>query len=183
MAKIALILADGFEEIEALGTADILRRAKADVFIAGLREGAVSSSRGVRVLPDGLIDSVNADDFDAIVLPGGQPGADNLNADRRVIDLLYSFNEKGKLICAICAAPYILAEKGFLKGKKATCFPSYAEVLGESYVEKKVVEDGNIITSRGPATAPDFAFAIVDRLIDKRITDTLKKAMLYYCGC
>jgi len=183
MAKIALILADGFEEIEALATADILRRAKADVFIAGLKEGPVLSARGVKILPDGLIDSVSADSFDALVLPGGQPGADNLNADKRVAELLYDFNAKNKLICAICAAPYILAEKGLLKGRKATCFPSYAEVLGESYVEKKVVEDGNIITSRGPATAPDFAFAIVDRLVDKRITDTLRKAMLYYCGC
>ena len=183
MARAVLILADGFEEIEALSVVDILRRAKVEVFIAGLKEGYAASARGVKVLPDGLIGGIKAADFDAIILPGGQPGADNINADNKVAELLYEFNEAGKLICAICAAPYILAEKGLLNGKKATCFPSYAEALGESYIEQKVVEDGNIITSRGPATAPDFTFKLVDRLAGKEITDSLRKAMLYYCGC
>lgn len=184
MAKAAVILADGFEEIEAFSVIDILRRAKIETFIAGLKEGAVTSARGVKVTPDGLVDEVTADGFDAVILPGGQPGADNLNADKRVGNLLLAFNNAGKLVCAICAAPYILAEKGLLKGRKATCFPAYAEVLGESYIEEvKVVEDGNIITSRGPATAPDFAFKIVDRLAGKEVTDSLRKSMLYFCGC
>jgi 4-methyl-5(b-hydroxyethyl)-thiazole monophosphate biosynthesis len=183
MSKAVVVLADGFEEIEALSVVDILRRAKVEVFIAGIKDGFATSARGVKVLPDGHINVVSVENFDAIILPGGQPGADNINADNRTIELLHEFNKADKLVCAICAAPYILAEKGFLTDKKATCYPSYAEVLDESYIEQTVVESGNIITSRGPATASEFAFKIVDRLAGKEVTDSLRKAMLYYCGC
>ena len=179
MKKVLMILADGFEEIEALGTADILRRAKLELSIAGLNEGLITSVQGIKITPDCKLSDIEIDQFDAVVLPGGQPGANNLNADKRVIEILHKFNDEKKLICAICAAPFILAEQGILKGRKATCFPAYKDVLNESYVEQKVVVDGNIIPSRGPATAPDFAFTIVDKLVDTRVSETLKKAMLY----
>ncbi|WP_022850561.1 DJ-1 family glyoxalase III [Limisalsivibrio acetivorans] len=180
MAKAVIILADGFEEIEALSVIDILRRAKIDIKTAAIRDGYVESARGVRVIADVSIDDVKLEDYAAIILPGGQPGADNLSADQRVRDLLQRFYDADQLVCAICAAPFILADMGILDGKRATCYPAYAErLVNAKYLEDPVVEDGNVITSRGPATAPDFGFKIAERMVDRRMSDTLKKAMLY----
>src|SRR5512142_1944254 len=105
MPKVAVPLADGFEEIEAMAIIDVLRRAGIDVTVAGLHGGLIESARGVKVAPDTAIDTIAVDDFDMIVLPGGQPGSDNLNASGRVRTLIRDFNEKGKLTGAICAAP------------------------------------------------------------------------------
>ncbi|MBI5740735.1 MAG: DJ-1/PfpI family protein [Nitrospirae bacterium] len=179
MSKVAVILADGFEEVEAMAIVDVLRRAEIDVVIAGLHEGAVSSARKVRVLPDAVIDTVTAEDFDMIVLPGGQPGSDNLNADTRVKELIKDFHRKGKLTGAICAAPYVLANAGILEGKRATAFPSFRERLGGAvYEEKTVVVDGNVLTSRGPGTALYFGLAIVERLSGKEKAEKIREAML-----
>jgi len=179
MPKVAVILADGFEEVEAMAIVDVLRRAEIDVVIAGLHEGAVSSARKVRVLPDTVIDTVKAEGFDMIVLPGGQPGSDNLNADTRVKELIRDFHSKGKLTGAICAAPYVLANAGILEGKRATSFPSLRDRLGGAvYEEKPVVEDGNVLTSRGPGTALYFGLAIVERLSGKEKAEKIREAML-----
>lgn len=182
MAKVVVPLADGFEEIEAMSIIDILRRAGIEVTIAGLHDGYITSARGVKVIPDTTIDKIKADEFDMIVLPGGQPGSDNLNADSRVRELIVDFYKKGKFTGAICAAPYVLANAGVLQGKKATSYPSYKEkIIGATYTEEDVVEDGNIITSRGPATAACFAFKIVEKLKGKDTAENIMKAMLFRC--
>lgn len=182
MARVVVPLADGFEEIEAMSIIDILRRAGIEVVIAGLHDGPITSARGVKVIPDTTIDTIKAEDFDMIVLPGGQPGSDNLNADQRVRNLIVEFYSKGKLTGAICAAPYVLANAGILKGKKATSYPAYKDkITGAMYLEDNVVEDGNVITSRGPATAACFAFKIVERLKGKETAENIRKAMLFEC--
>jgi 4-methyl-5(b-hydroxyethyl)-thiazole monophosphate biosynthesis len=179
MSKVAVILADGFEEVEAMAIIDVLRRADIDVVIAGLHDGSVSSARKVRVVPDADINSIRAEDFDMIVLPGGQPGSDNLNADKRVKDLVRDFHRKGKLTGAICAAPYVLANAGVLEGKRATSYPTYRERLGNAvYEENPVVEDGNVLTSRGPGTALYFGLAIVEKMMGKEKAQKIRDAML-----
>jgi protein deglycase len=179
MPRVAVILADGFEEVEAMAIIDILRRAEIDTVVAGLHGGHIISARRVKVIPDTVIDMVNADDFDMIVLPGGQPGADNLNADVRVKELITSFCRKGKLTGAICAAPIVLASAGVLQGKRATSYPSYKDRLGGAvYEEKSVVTDGTVLTSRGAGTALAFGLAIVERLINKETAQKIKEAML-----
>jgi 4-methyl-5(b-hydroxyethyl)-thiazole monophosphate biosynthesis len=184
MPKVAVILADGFEEVEAMAIIDVLRRAEIEVTVAGLHDGPVASARKVRVVPDALIDAVRADEFDMIVLPGGQPGADNLNADQRVKELVRSFAAKGKITAAICAAPYVLGNAGVLAGKRATAYPSYRDRLaGALYEEKTVVEDGNVLTSKGPGTALCFGLAIAARLAGKEKASKIKEAMLIRQEC
>jgi 4-methyl-5(b-hydroxyethyl)-thiazole monophosphate biosynthesis len=179
MPSVAIILADGFEEVEAVAIIDVLRRAGVDTVIAGLHDGPVVSARQVKLVPDTMIDTVKADDFDMIVLPGGQPGADNLNADLRVKELIRSFSKKGKLMGAICAAPYVLANAGVLEGRRATSYPSYKDRLGNAvYEERAVVEDGNVLTSRGAGTALAFGLAIVERLVSRETAQKIKEAML-----
>jgi len=180
MPKVLVPLAEGFEELEAVAVVDVLRRAKIDVVTAGLHAGPVSSARNISMLPDTTIDNVRADEFDMIVLPGGQPGSDNLNADPRIHRLLAEFQASGRLIGAICAAPIILAAAGLLEGKRATSYPSYSTRLEGARYENltAVVIDGNIITSRGPGTAIQFALAIVSRLAGPQVADEIAKAML-----
>lgn len=184
MPKVVIALADGFEEVEAVAVIDVLRRAGIEVVAAGLHTGPITSARGIKVLPDAGIDTINADDFDMIVLPGGQPGSDNLNADERVRKLIKDFAGKGKLTGAICAAPYVLANTGILDGRRATAYPSYREKLGGAvYEEKSVVEDGTIMTSRGPGTALCFGLAIVERLAGKEKSRAVREAMLLQQSC
>lgn len=182
MPRVAVILADGFEEVEAIAVIDVLRRAEIDTVIAGLHGNHIVSARNVKVIPDTVIDTVKADDFDMIVLPGGQPGSDNLNADPRVKELIKSFSKKGKLTAAICAAPYVLANAGVLTGKRATSYPSYKDKLGSAlYEEKSVVIDGNVLTSRGAGTALAFGLAIVEKLISREKALKIKDSMLVTC--
>lgn len=179
MPKILIPLADGFEEIEALAVVDILRRAEFDVVLAGLSDGQVVSARKVNVIPDTYIDNTKTDLFDMIILPGGQPGTNNLTADKRIKRLLKEFNDKGKLIGAICAATTVLAEAGVINNRQVTCYPSYSTKLGSAtFKDKPVVTDGNIITSQGPGTAVAFALAIVARLAGAHTAETIEKAML-----
>lgn len=184
MAKVAVILADGFEEVEAMAIIDVLRRAEIEVTIAGLHDGHVLSARNVKVIPDTVIDTIKAEDFEMIVLPGGQPGSDNLNADKRVKALIRDFNNKGKLTGAICAAPYVLANAGILDGKHVTSYPSYKDKLGSAlYEEKTVVEDGNVLTSRGVGTALCFGLAIVKKLVGREKAEQIKESMLLQQNC
>jgi 4-methyl-5(b-hydroxyethyl)-thiazole monophosphate biosynthesis len=181
MSRVVVIFADGFEEVEAVAVVDVLRRAGIDTILAGLHSGHITSARNVKIIPDTTIDTVKADDFDMLVLPGGQPGSDNLNADPRVKELILSFSQKGKLTGAICAAPIVLASAGVLKGKHATSYPSYKDKLGGAlYEERSVVIDGNVLTSRGAGTALTFGLAIVERLINKEKAQKIKDAMLIH---
>lgn len=184
MPKVAVLLADGFEEVEAMAVVDVLRRADVHVVVAGLHEGATTSARGVRVLPDAVIDAIKSEDFDMVVLPGGQPGADNLNADTRVRSLIRDFHAEGKLTGAICAAPYVLANAGILHGRKATSYPTYRDKLGDVlYEEAAVVEDATVLTSRGPGTALCFGLAIVEKLVGRETASRIREGMLLENDC
>ena len=125
VSRIVVLLADGFEEVEAIALVDVLRRAKIEVVVAGLHSGVVESARGVKLVPDTAIDTIRTENFDMIVLPGGQPGSDNMRSDERVKTLVRDFYSKGKLTGAICAAPIGLADAGILEGKRATAYRSY----------------------------------------------------------
>lgn len=168
MPKVLVPLAQGCEEIEAVTVIDILRRAKIEVVSAALDAQPVRASRGVMLLADTTLESVLLQEFDMIVLPGGQPGSNNLKADARIIALLQNMAAQGKYVAAICAAPSVLATAGLLDGKQATCFPgaldSFAQVQQQ---HAAVVTDGKFITSRGPGTAIDFALTLVELLSGK----------------
>ena len=179
MPKVLMLLADGFEEIEALATVDILRRAEIEVILAGLRPGQVVSAHNVNIIPDDSIDTLKVDDFDMIILPGGQPGTRNLITDIRVSRMLKDFYAAGKVIGAICAATTVLAEAGLIRGKRVTCYPSYNDALGGAhYEDNAVVIDGNFITSQGPGTAVAFALAVTSRLSGRHSAEAVAKAML-----
>src|SRR3989338_5801356 len=168
MPKVLVPLAQGCEEIEAVTVIDILRRAGITVVGAGLDNQPVRASRGVVLVPDTTLDAVLNDDFDMIVLPGGQPGTDHLKADARVIKLVRQMAQQGKYVAAICAAPSVLASAGLLDGKRATSYPTCLDDFPNIDVQTSaVVEDGNLITSRGPGTAMDFALTLVERLVGK----------------
>ncbi|MDD2899114.1 MAG: DJ-1/PfpI family protein [Desulfuromonadaceae bacterium] len=179
MTKILIPLAHGFEEIEALTIVDILRRADMEVVMAGLLPGQVVGAHQITVVPDMVLADVDADSFTMIVLPGGQPGTNNLNADPHIHSLLNNFALKNKPIGAICAATIVLASAGLIRGKKVTCYPTYRDQLnGGIYVDKPVVSDGSIITSQGPGTAIHLGLALVARLAGRHKSDELSKAML-----
>lgn len=173
MAGVLVPIAQGSEELEAVTIIDILRRAGIDVTVAGLGEGPITASRGTKILPDATLDEVLDRDFDMIVLPGGLPGADHLDNDPRIHELLQRLNAAGKFVCAICAAPKVLAHAGLLDGKQATSYPGFLDNLDRPGVRstgRAVERDGNIITSRGPGTALDFALALIEALsgLEKR---------------
>jgi len=179
MSKVLMPLADGFEEIEALAVVDVLRRAGIEIVLAGLHDGLVKSARNINIAPDTTLDSINASEFDMIVLPGGQPGTDNLNSDPRIHNLLKEFDSNEKLIGAICAAPSILASAGLLGGKRVTSYPTYSNKLnGASYEDKPVVCDDRIITSQGASTAISFGLEIVTQLAGKKAAAEVAGAML-----
>jgi len=166
--KVLVMLAQGCEEIEAVTVIDILRRAGVEVISAGLDDLPVLASRGVMLLADTTLDLAQREDFDMVVLPGGQPGTDNLKADKRLIALLQQMAQRGKHVAAICAAPSVLAAAGLLDGRKATCYPTCLDDYPNVDLQTAaVVEDGKIITSRGPGTAMDFALTLVERLAGK----------------
>jgi 4-methyl-5(b-hydroxyethyl)-thiazole monophosphate biosynthesis len=165
MKRVLIYLAPGFEEIEAVTIIDLLRRADIDVTIAGLEEGFIRGSHGISILSDVNYETVNSDNFDYLVLPGGQPGSNNLKNNKRVQDSIKKFCKDNKLIGAICAAPIVLHEAGILSNKKVTSYPSEKDVFSSStYEESPVVKDDNIITSRGVGTAIDFALSLIGEI-------------------
>lgn len=165
--KTALVLfAEGSEELEAVTIVNILRRGGVSVSLAGLTSGALRGSRGITLQPDTTLDAALNQEFDMIVLPGGQPGTNHLKADARVLQLLKKMNAQEKYVSAICAAPSVLATAGLLDGKRATSFPNALNTFPKVDLQvAAVVEDGKLITSRGPGTAMDFALTLVERLM------------------
>lgn len=181
MAKVLVPLAQGCEELEAVTIIDILRRAGVEVVTAGLQPGIIRASRGTQLVPDTPLESVLREDFDMIVLPGGMPGAQHLREDPRIIELLRTMAEAGKFAAAICAAPTVLAEAGLLAGRRATSYPGFLdrlEVRGMVYENAAVVQDGKILTSRGPGTAMDFALTLVEVLAGKDKRDEVESGLV-----
>jgi len=165
MATVLVPLAQGCEELEAVTIMDLLVRAGVTVISAGLDDQPIKASRGTVLLASTTINKVKAADIDMMVLPGGLPGADNLNNDPYIQNLITQLNDHEKPIAAICAAPKVLALAGLLNGKKATAFPGILEELKLKKVQidhsQSVVIDGNIITSKGPGTAMDFTLELI----------------------
>ncbi len=178
MPKVLVPLAQGCEEIEAVTIIDLLRRAGIDVISAGLDSQPILASRGVKLIADITLELALQQDFDMIVLPGGQPGTNNLKADQRIIALLKKMFAQERYVAAICAAPSVLAMAGLLDGKKATSFPgaldSYPNVQQQN---SSVVIDGKFITSRGPGTAIDFALALIEELVGKHKSAEVSAAL------
>lgn len=181
MAKKALIvLAEGFEDIEAVTCIDVLRRGGVEVTVTGLKDATVRASRGTVVIADKKLDEAGSG-FDALVLPGGLPGATNLAASEKLNSLIKAMFQAGKIVAAICASPsVVLAPTGILKHKSVTGFPGMMENFDKStvYLEDDVVVDGTLITSRGPATALDFALAILEKLEGGQVSGKVRKATL-----
>ena len=161
MKTVLVLLAPGFEEIEAITVVDILRRAGAQVTLAGTEQGPLEGSRGIHVLP------------------GGQPGTDNLIKDSRVAQLLKKMDGLNKNIAAICAAPLVLKNAGILENRCITSHPSVQNDLqGISYKEDRVVVDGHIVTSKSPGTAMEFSLKLVEILFGKERRDVVNKGVL-----
>lgn len=180
MAKHAVVfLAPGFEEIEATSVVDILRRAGVEVTIAGLQAGVIQGAHGITVTPDTTLGEIEVERFDAVILPGGNPGYVNLGKDKRVLDAVRTAFERGKLVAAICAAPSVLAQAGVLKGKRATIYPGMESALtGATPVHERVVVDGRLVTSQGPGTAIEFALTLVELLVGKQKAQEVKNALV-----
>lgn len=167
MARVLVPLAQGCEELEAVTIIDLLRRAGIEVITAGLDDQPVKASRGVVLIPDTTLDEALKQEFDMVALPGGLPGADHLDQDQRIQKLLKQMAENKKFTVAICAAPKVLATAGLLDGKHATSFPGTLEKLqldNTTLETNAVVQDGKVITSRGPGTAMDFSLALIENL-------------------
>jgi protein deglycase len=179
MAKAAVLLANGFETLEALTVVDILRRAEVICHTFSLEGDEVITSHNIKVKADKNIMSKEIEDYDFLVLPGGMPGARNLKESERVIELINKFNNSNKWICAICAGPIALGKAGITKNKNMTCYPGFENEISDcNYKEDLVVVDGNIITGKGPAAAIPFAFEILSQ-ISKDKVNSIKKAMLF----
>jgi 4-methyl-5(b-hydroxyethyl)-thiazole monophosphate biosynthesis len=162
---VVVFLANGFEEIEALATIDVLRRADLDVVTVGVGGETVTGAHGITVKADRREDDLPSAPWQAVVLPGGIPGTPNLEASDTVQQCIDIAATGGALLCAICAAPSILGHKGLLKGKRAVCYPGYeSDLIGAVISEEPVAADGNVITAKGAGVSVEFALRIVEAL-------------------
>ena len=174
-----VFLADGFEEVEALTPIDLLRRVGVEVITAGVGKKEITGAHNIIVKADILASEVVAEDADMIFLPGGWPGTPNLQADGNVQKAIDIMVKNDRYIAAICAAPMILGERGFLKGKNATCFTGFEDkLIGANYNGAPVCVDGKIITARSAGVALDFAFELVRILKDDETVTSLKEKLL-----
>jgi 4-methyl-5(b-hydroxyethyl)-thiazole monophosphate biosynthesis len=184
MPRALLFLAPGFEEMEAIITIDVLRRAEVEVVTAALGDvTTVTGSHDIAIEADTTLGELSPENetFDAVILPGGMPGSVNLRDDVRVGDWIARTGESGGIVAAICAAPLALAHFGVLTGKNFSSHPSTKEKLlgvGGNYLEERVVVDGRLITSRGPGTAFEFALTLAEILVNAEAAQTLARTML-----
>jgi protein deglycase len=167
MKRALILVADGSEEMEAVTVIDILRRAKVEVVVAGLKEGPIAASRGVRLIPDAVLEGQDISQFDVLILPGGNAGTHAFEEDPRVLQMVRAAAARPMLLAAVCAAPRVLHRAGVLAGKHVTSYPGALQPTDHTYHyrEQAVVVDGRLITSRGPGTALDFALKIVEELL------------------
>lgn len=182
MAQAYIFLAPGYEEVEMLTVVDMVRRAKLDIDMVSITDQKeVTSSHNVTVVADKLFSEVDFSTAQMLILPGGMPGTTNLRAYEPLCKQLQAFAADGdKWVAAVCAAPTVLGDLGILDGRKATCYPSFAEKLtcGE-YLEQPVVRDGHVITSRGMGTCIEFAGEIITALKDAATAEQIKTAIVY----
>ncbi|HNV86361.1 MAG TPA: DJ-1/PfpI family protein [Candidatus Omnitrophota bacterium] len=178
--KALIILAEGFEEIEALTPIDVLRRAEVEVVIAGLTGKTVRGSHGVRLAADLVLNEYKGEP-DALILPGGMPGSANLGQSKEVAGWIKKMADEGKMVAAICAAPaLVLAPTGILDGRKATCYPGCERHFPSAvkFTQDRVCVDGNLITSQGPGSAFEFALILAEHLAGREKARTLREGML-----
>lgn len=180
MTKIAVHLAEGFEEIEAVSIIDVLRRAEFDVTVISVTGNLnVTGSHHISVVADQLFENTEYSTMDMIVLPGGMPGARNLNEHEGLKSQILQFNEQGKTLGAICAAPLVFGQAGILRGKNATCYPGFEDYLKGAEITASPAEiDGNIITGKGAGVAIHFALKIVEHLKSKAAAKELAEKMV-----
>lgn len=181
MIKVSVLLADGFEEIEALTVVDLLRRAQIYVDTISVKDDyTVHGAHGINVQTEDLFEEVNFVESDMIVLPGGMPGTTYLCEHEGVRRVVKDFAAEGKLIGAICAAPLVLGDLGLLKGKRITCYPDVEkEIQGAVMLRTQVAVDGNIITSRGVGTAIAFALKLIEVLAGEEKSREIAEAIVY----
>ena len=180
MNQILIILADGFEEIEAVTIIDLLRRVELDVTVVGLGGLKITGSHKITVFCDAIFEDIQSNQYDYLILPGGQPGTNNLKNSPNVLDLVKNFYKQKKIIAAICAAPTVLYAAGILERKKVTSFPADKDVFNNSYyLEDNVVEDDRIITSRGVGTAIDFSLYLIEKIKGNKDRNELATRILY----
>ncbi len=180
MKKVAVFLAPGFEECEALMTVDLLRRAQLDTTMYSIHNtDEVTGSHNITVKADKKLNELN-ELFDCVILPGGMPGTKYLMESKEVNALVVEHFNQNRLVAAICAAPSVLGELQLLQGKKATCFPGFEDQLhGAEVLNQKAVADGNIITAKGLGAAVEFAHAIISYLINSKTADQVVKTIQY----
>ena len=180
MFKALVILADGFEDVEAVAPIDILRRGGVRVDVASLdpSRGAPVSAHGLAVAADGPLSAFAQNEYDAIILPGGGKGTENLRASAEVAALLRRQKEAGRWICAICAAPSVLAAADVLGDARYTCYPGVESLVGRPAEDAATVVDGRIITARGPGAAFDFGFEILRRAVSAEAARKVAEGML-----
>ncbi len=180
MKKVFVFLATGFEETEAVATTDVLLRGGLEAVTVSITgEHLVKGTHGISVYADKLFNEIDFSEGAMIVLPGGMPGASNLNAHEGLKKQILEYVESGKYVAAICAAPLVFGGLGVLKGKKATCYPGFESYLKEAVLSAdSVVKDGKIITGKGPGFAVDFGLKIVMELQDQVKSDEVAQGML-----
>lgn len=181
MNRVYVFMADGFETVEALAPVDVMRRAGLQVTTVSIMgRPDVESAHGVVVKADELFENLLFDDADALVLPGGGLGTENLSAHESLRVLLLDACSQGVLVAAICAAPMVLGRIGLLNGKRATCYPGCeGDLFGAEYTAAPVELDGNILTACGPGASFDFGFAIVRHFCGQGVVDTLRSQMQF----
>lgn len=182
MKKAYLFFATGFEEVEALTVVDILRRGGVDCkTVSIMGDYDVISSHAITIRADLLFEEQNLEDADMLILPGGIPGTPNLKAHDGLDKLIRRYQEDGKYLAAVCAAPTVYGEKGLLKGKNATCYPGMEDGLtGANALTDSVVCDGQFITSRGMGTCIDFGLTLLAKLKDEKTAREIGKKIVYY---
>lgn len=181
MKKVIVFLAEGFEEVEALTSVDLLRRAGAQVVTMTINDREnVEGAHDIEVVADSVFDKTELEDADAIILPGGMPGTINLKNNPDIEETVKTFYKTGKLVCAICAAPMILGTLGLLKGKRACCYPGMEDYLEGAEVKTDLVcRDGNIITGQGVGGAIAFALEIIAYLFGPDDAGEIKESVVY----
>jgi len=179
--KAVILLAEGFEEIEALTPADVLRRADFEVELMSIGKKEVTGAHKITVVADSLFSIDKALTADLLILPGGMPGASNLDKFSPIDNLIENYINSNKHIAAICAAPMIIGKRGYLKGKDAVCYPGYENDLKGANIKKDaVVIDGKIITAQGVGAAMEFSLKLVEMFNTKEKAEELASKMVFF---